>query len=425
VVSRDELTAAQREELDALDRILAREAVDERHLELAALVDSVRAGAPRMDPAFAARMDARLAGRGRRGPLLDGLRARRLALASGGLVAAAVAFTIVISSGVFNGAGTQRPHVNNALSSGHALTPAAGPPSVPGRSTGAQAGVSAGGSASGATGAAAGSGASGGSTAVAVSPSTPASGPSGGRAVLLPEPLPVTSFSGALARGARLVHRDSTLTLASSPSTMQGVANQIVAATEHAGGIVESSNVDIQGAASLATFNLQVPSGRLESLVTTLSSLASVRALNQGTQDITDGYDQEQARLADHLAEHAALLKQLAVAATAAQAASIQKQLTRLASLIAAEHRQIDRLLSAGRTASLYVSVVPGAAAKHAAAGPFATAFHRGLHALEEILAIALVAFAIVLPFALTALALWWAGTMVRQRARERAMRTA
>jgi len=32
---------------------------------------------------------------------------------------------------------------------------------------------------------------------------------------------------------------------------------------------------------------------------------------------------------------------------------------------------------------------------------------------------------AIVLPFALTALALWWGATAVRQRARERAMRTA
>jgi hypothetical protein len=30
-----------------------------------------------------------------------------------------------------------------------------------------------------------------------------------------------------------------------------------------------------------------------------------------------------------------------------------------------------------------------------------------------------------VLPFALTALALWWGLTVVRQRARERAMRTA
>src|ERR1700676_4678906 len=63
VVSRDELNASQLAELAALDRILAREPVGEEHLELAALVDSVRAGAPRMDPAFHARLDGEIAQR--------------------------------------------------------------------------------------------------------------------------------------------------------------------------------------------------------------------------------------------------------------------------------------------------------------------------------------------------------------------------
>jgi len=62
-VSRDELNAQQLAELAALDRILAREPVGEEHLELAALVDSVRAGAPQMDRDFAARLDATIAQR--------------------------------------------------------------------------------------------------------------------------------------------------------------------------------------------------------------------------------------------------------------------------------------------------------------------------------------------------------------------------
>jgi hypothetical protein len=61
VVSRDELNASQLAELAALDRILAREPVDEEHLELAALVDSVRAGAPRMGSAYAAQLDSQIA----------------------------------------------------------------------------------------------------------------------------------------------------------------------------------------------------------------------------------------------------------------------------------------------------------------------------------------------------------------------------
>ena len=72
------------------------------------------------------------------------------------------------------------------------------------------------------------------------------------------------------------------------------------------------------------------------------------------------------------------------------------------------------------------MNVVPGPSTKHSVAvGPLSRAFHNALHALEEILAIALIALAIVLPFALSALALWWAATSLRQRARERAIRTA
>ena len=396
-MSRNELTAAEREELDALDRILAREPVSERHLELAALVDSVRAGAPRMDPAFAARLDAQVAERAARRrpravtPHLARPGLRRIALASGGLVAAAVAFTIVISSGVLNGS-RHTPSVESGLS-GAALTvprtpPASAAPATSKRSVGP-------------TIAAPTAGAGAGASNFAASP--------------------------ALHGAARLVHKDSTLTLATSPATMQSVANRIVAATERTGGVVQSSNVKIAGAASHASFTLAVPSGHLNRLIATLSALASVRALNQSTNDITDSYNQEQARLTDNAATRSALLAQLATAATAAQQTSLQKQLNRLEARIAAEHREIDRLANQGHTATLAVGVVAGAsAAKHAAsAGPFTTAFNRALHALEAILAIALVALAIVLPFALSALALWWGVTSVRQRARERAMRTA
>jgi hypothetical protein len=235
----------------------------------------------------------------------------------------------------------------------------------------------------------------------------------------------VGAAPGANSSG-RLVHRDSTMTLASSPATMQAVANEIVTATEQEGGVVESSDVNIQGASSYASFSLQVPSARLAPLIAALSSLAGVRALSQSTTDITDGYNQETARLADSIAERAALLKKLATAATSADAASFQHQIDALGHRIAAQHRAIDTLLNQGHTARLQVNVVPGPSTKHTiVAGPLTRAFHEALHALQEILAIALIALAIALPFALCALALWWSAASLRQRARERAMRTA
>jgi archaellum component FlaG (FlaF/FlaG flagellin family) len=402
VVSRDELTARELAELAALDRILDREPVGEEHLELAALVDSVRAGAPRMDPEFAARLDAQIAGRVTRKRRLPVARPsmRRLTLAGGGVVAAAVALTIVISSGVLNG-GTNVPNLSPPPSTGSQFaTPKSSTPNAAERRH-----------------------------TLAPTGATPAVGPaavSGSTALAHPP----SAVDGASAQGGaaqpRLVQRGSTLTLASSAATMQAVANQIVVATEQQGGVVQSSDVNIQGPSSYASFSLRVPSGRLAPLIANLSALASVRALTQSTVDITDGYNQETARLADSIAERAALLKKLATVATSAEATTIQQQIDALGHRIAAEHRAISVLLNEGHTATLQVNVVRGASATHSStAGPLSSAFHKALHALEEILAIALIALAIVLPFALSALAVWWAGASLRQRARERAIKTA
>ena len=115
VVSRDELNARQLAELAALDGILARlspdmggEPLDEEHLELAALVDSVRAGAPRMEPEFERRLEAQIA-RGRGHAAFPRARGRRLALAGGTVLAGALALTIVISAGVLGGGSSGKP----------------------------------------------------------------------------------------------------------------------------------------------------------------------------------------------------------------------------------------------------------------------------------------------------------------------------
>jgi len=374
-VSRDDLNGPEHAELAALDRILAREPVGEEHLELAALVESVRAGAPRMDPAFRERLDGELARRRarRRFPSVT----HRLAFAGGGLVAAAVALTVVISSGILNGAAKRVPPPL-ALPATHTF------------------GAVAGGTASSAP----------------VARAAPAAG--------------AAPSAGA---SSRLVHRSSSLTLATPASAMSRVATRIVAATEQRGGVVASSRVYEQGASSSASFSLQVPSGRLGSLIAALSSLASVRALNQSTADITGTYDDAVAVLATRRAERAALLTSLAHAATAAQATALQAQIDRVDRRIAAQVRAIAAIRNQAQTATLAVYVMTAAAVAHhsggGSGGPISRAFHDALHALDEILAVALVVLAIVLPFAITGLALWWSGSALRQRARERALRGA
>jgi hypothetical protein len=109
---RNELSPQATIELAALDAILAREPVGEEHLELAALVDSVRADAPRMSDTFAARLEARVTSPRRRpGARADRRRpgAPRFAMAGGSVFALVLVAVAVVSSGVLNGPSRRIP----------------------------------------------------------------------------------------------------------------------------------------------------------------------------------------------------------------------------------------------------------------------------------------------------------------------------
>jgi hypothetical protein len=379
---RSELSPEVRAELRALDAILAREPVGEEDLELAALVDSVRADAPRIDPAFADRLDRRVAARFDRpsAPRRHPAR-KRLALAGGSLVAVVVTAMIVVSGGVLNGTSAQRKPLNpTTVLPGAAATPGTFNAATPATSTGATGSTTAAG--------------------VAVSPSAQAG-------------------VGAI---PRLVARSGSLTLAAPPGRMQAVANGIVASTERVGGVVESSKVMVHGLSSSATFSLSVPSPKLPALISSLSSLAGVRSLSQSTLDITKRYTQAQAGVATEKAESGALIKALAAATTLAEEESIQQKITALDGRIAAATAHLGALVSKAHNARLAVNVVTAAAAASSGgSGPVNRALGDSLRVLDVALAIALVAFAIMLPLALLGLAVWWSAATLRQRARERA----
>lgn len=397
-MSRDEMTASARSQLEALDRILAHEHVGEEHLELAALVDSVRAGAPRMEPAFRERLDGEVAARlerpRRRIPRPAAGRLRLAAFGGGGLVAAAVAFAIVISSGVLGGAGGSPSP--SAAPKRSTPTAALGPAHAPTAGTSAQ-----------------------------------AQAPSFGATVngaAVPASRALHNTTAPPHSSTRLVRRNSQLVLATTAGSMQHVANQIVARTEQHGGVVASSNVSVASVGGGAQFRLRIPSPRLSALIGSLSALAAVRSLNQATADVTSTYNAIGTRLADHRALAASLRTALASAPTTAQADAIGKRLTGVERRIAAEAQALASLLGQADTATLNVSVIPAAAAHHhssAGAGPLADSFRNALHVLVEMLAVALVVLAIALPVALTGLAVAWSAAVLRQRSRERAIRAA
>jgi hypothetical protein len=392
-MSRNDLTGEAAAELAAVDAILAGKPISDDHLELAALIDSVRTVSPQRSDEFAARLDERFgsrrgAARTRRRPM----RAPRAAWAGGSLAAVIVAVAVVVGSGVLNGS---KPLTSDAIGRGRPAPAIAHP--------GAGGSVAPPGSNAGAT----------------RSPSIGATATTAPAFTLAPSKHVERNTNPS----HRLVARGASLTLASPPAQIQTVANEVVANTERLGGIVESSSVDVHGLSSYASFSLSVPSTQLPALISSLSSLAGVRALDQSSSDITDSYDRASAQLADEKAQRAALIKALAAATSLTQEQLIQQKIDRLDREIAAAAGRVGALLTRGHNARVSVQIVASAAAAAGGGGgPVNRALNDALSVLDVALAVALVAFAIVLPIALVMLALWWAAATLRRRSREHAL---
>ena len=402
-MSRSDLSPQASAELAALDAILDGEPVGDEHLELAALIASVRGMSPALDEPGRARQDARI-GRlrspRRRHP--QRFRPGRLALAGGPLVAALVAVAVVLGSGVLNGskpAPKLRPTVLSPALHARSTLPKA-TPTVGGLATNR-------GPASGPTSA----------TSTVLSPAA-------GASATAPATPGSTNFAGNNVNPSnRLVARGASLTLASTPTQIQTVANEVVSSTQRLGGIVESSNVSVRGIASYASFSLSVPSTRLAQLIGALSSLTAVRSLEQSGSDITDSYDRASTQLADEKTQRRTLVKALAQASTLAQAQALQQKIAHVDNAIAAATNRVGTLLTEGRNARMSVQIIATSAGGGVGgSGPVKRALNDALAVLDVALAIALVALAIVLPVGLVALLLFWGTSSVRQRSRERAL---
>jgi hypothetical protein len=338
--------------------------------ELQSLLADIR---PRPEPAWAARLDARVA----RG-FPETPRRPRAWWPRWRMPAAAAAIACVVIGLIAVGLSTTQN----------------GPQSV-GGSSGGGGGVSAGAERS--------AGTSGGGSAAS-------------KAAPPPGPLPQ-----ATAR-PRKVERSADLELGAPRDRISAVADGIVHATESAGGFVASSNVST-GTFAGASFTLRVPAGRLGRTISAISSLAHVRSLNQSSTDITGVVVSAQARLRDRLAERASLRSRLAHATDSTTAARLRKELDRVEMQVAAARRDLARQRSRASFSTLLVNV--GVERKHAAPGAAWSprdALHDAARVLEVSAGVAVIALAVALPVGLLAAAAWAAVRVGARRRRERAL---
>ncbi len=415
---RDPLTDEQREELDALDRALSGEPVPFELRELGELVRDVRATAPEMSPAFAARLEHELQEGfpASREPVPATVRrplaGRRWLLlpAAGSLAAVLVALVVVLGGG-----GDEGTPVANDLGSG-----------------GSEAAIPADGDAAGS--AAAGPAADSGAESSAGSGDSAADRPS--RSSAAPDPAATAAPSTAVApsppAGAiapapvRRVQRGAVLALRTPSDEFARTTDAVIATVGRFGGIVATSQIgDSDAAGGEAMFDLRVPTERLDQALAALSKLGHVTERTQSLQDITSRFTSAQERLTDARAERRGLLRALARATTQNQVASIKAQLRNVSSRIAGAKGELSSLRRRADLSQVAVTVRgdgEGGAATGGGSWTPGDAAGDALRVLEILAGIALVGLAVLAPLALLTGAVVLAVRGGRRRRREAAL---
>jgi len=412
---RDLLTDEQREELDALDRALTGEPVPYELRELEDLVRDVRATAPEMSPAFAARLEqeaqegfptsqervpvtVRRPWSGRRWMLLP---------AAGSLAAVVVALVVVFGSDGETGTIDSFSNEDSpALSSGGGEAAVPAEPDVAADSAG---------------------GAAADRQAAAPAPSQRAKG--GASSSSAPSPAPPSPDAVAPAR-SRKVERNAVLALRTPDDEFERTTDAVIATVSRFGAIVAGSQISATDAAGgEASFDLRIPTERLDRALAALSKLGHVTERSQSLQDITAGFASAQERLTDARAERRGLLRALARATTQNQVASIKAQLRSVSSRIAGAKGELSSLR---RRADLSrVDLTVRGDGKGAGGGIGATgggdwtpgdAAGDALRVLEVLAGIALVGLAVLGPLGLVVAGVAIAVRGGRRRRRESAL---
>jgi len=397
---RDCLSSEEHRELEALDRALAGEPVDDDLRELQRLVLDVRADAPRMSPGFAARLEHQAAegfpaSQERRSPAR---RRRRWVLvpAAGVLAAALAALVVVLGSG---GSGD--------VGSGGAGQAPDGPVAASGDSATRE--------------------------STAERPAAPSAGapPLEDQArvdrALVPLGVPNPGGTISPSTSPRRVQRTVSLALSVPGDELQSTADDVVGTVDRFGGIVASSSIgadDASGAS--ASFDLRIPTERLDGALAALSKLGHVAQRRQDLVDITGSFDSVSDRLSDARAERKGLQRALGRATSKAQVDSLKARLRSATSRVS---RLKGDLGSLRRRADLAtVSLAIRGDADEADGGGSGGSWSPGdaagdaLRLLEVFAGVALIALAVLAPLALLGALVALGLRATRRRRRESAL---
>jgi len=223
----------------------------------------------------------------------------------------------------------------------------------------------------------------------------------------------------------RAVERDVSITLSAPADSVQDVSDRAMHVADSLGGFVQDSSVT---AGHSAQITLRVPQDKLDTALSQLSRLAHVRSRTESSQDVTDQRDALQSSVRDARAYRDSLRTRLAHATTDRQAASLRGRLARAEQTLRNRERQLAALAHETSLATISVQVQ---AARHAAAAPAkgrwtpGDAFHDAGRVLEVIAGVAVIALAVALPLAIVAACAALLARLYGRWRRERALELA
>ena len=389
---REPLSPEDERELDAIDRALCGEPVDHDLREFDDLVNEVRATAPQMSPALTARLERIV----EHGPETDPaaaptkpLRSRRWVLmpAFGTVTAVVVALVVVL--------GNANNDDNDPRSSGGDETVSV---------TKQEAQPNAGGDVA---------------EDRAATPARPQSSTAD------PATAPATRSSAIAPARERKVEMSVLLALTTSKDKVQSTADDVNQTVARFRGIVASSSVNTNDAdGGDATFDLRIPTTRLDDALAALAKLGHVSERRQDLQDITASFTSTQDRLDEARAERRGLLKALGNATSQNQIESLRARLRVVRAQLASAKSQLASLQRRADYSRVDVTIRGNAKAEQGGGGSWSPgdAANDALRVLEVIAGVALIALAIAIPLALLGLAILFGTRVARTRRRESAL---
>jgi hypothetical protein len=227
----------------------------------------------------------------------------------------------------------------------------------------------------------------------------------------------------ATSSGTRRVERSAEMTLAGPADELQDMASGVARVAEQHRGYVQSSRISTgDDSAGGGTFVLRIPTSRLETALSELGELGTVKARSESSQDMTAPYKATQDRLGNLLLERRTIEDKLEDA-SGDEEIELRSQLRAVSAEIRDVSSRMDDLKQRTLFSTVTVSIeeAEGDAGAGAGSGP-GGAWDDAVATLTDVLEFAIRALGVILPLGVVALLGWLGGRMLRRRRREAAL---